>query len=181
MAGIDGRGRVAWLNGMARRLVAAPAAAADGYDAEALFGLGLIGLLRFAAHDGAARALVLPSGLAVWARARLHARDGALVSHARDGAPAMHTRDGALALHTLVAAPAAAAARPGEATASAAGAAHHRVEPARDATTTATLATHDRAHIERTLAECGGNISRAARRLGVSRGLLYRRLRAAAS
>ena len=30
--------------------------------------------------------------------------------------------------------------------------------------------------ITRTLAECGGNISRAARRLGVSRGLLYRRL-----
>lgn len=30
--------------------------------------------------------------------------------------------------------------------------------------------------IARTLAECGGNISRAARRLGVSRGLLYRHL-----
>jgi sigma-54 dependent transcriptional regulator, acetoin dehydrogenase operon transcriptional activator AcoR len=33
--------------------------------------------------------------------------------------------------------------------------------------------------IERTLADCRGNISRAARRLGVSRGLLYRRLNAA--
>ena len=33
--------------------------------------------------------------------------------------------------------------------------------------------------IANTLAECGGNISRAARRLGVSRGLLYRRLRSA--
>ena len=35
-----------------------------------------------------------------------------------------------------------------------------------------------RHHIEQTLAAAGGNISEAARRLGVSRGLLYRRLRA---
>lgn len=35
----------------------------------------------------------------------------------------------------------------------------------------------NRRHIEQTLADCGGNISAAARRLGVSRGLLYRRLR----
>lgn len=34
----------------------------------------------------------------------------------------------------------------------------------------------NRSLIERTLAECRGNVSRAARRLGVSRGLLYRRL-----
>ncbi len=34
-----------------------------------------------------------------------------------------------------------------------------------------------RHHIEQTLAAAGGNISEAARRLGVSRGLLYRRLR----
>lgn len=36
-----------------------------------------------------------------------------------------------------------------------------------------------REHIQATLAACGGNISGAARRLGVSRGLLYRRLRGA--
>lgn len=41
-----------------------------------------------------------------------------------------------------------------------------------------TLAEHDQAHVLRTLDECGGNIAQAARRLGVSRGLLYRRLRA---
>lgn len=35
-----------------------------------------------------------------------------------------------------------------------------------------------RRHIEQTLTDCGGNIAAAARRLGVSRGLLYRRLRA---
>lgn len=41
-----------------------------------------------------------------------------------------------------------------------------------------TLAEHDQAHVLHTLDECGGNIAEAARRLGVSRGLLYRRLRA---
>lgn len=41
----------------------------------------------------------------------------------------------------------------------------------------ATLGQHTREVIERTLAEHGGNISRAARVLGVSRGLLYRRIR----
>jgi sigma-54 dependent transcriptional regulator, acetoin dehydrogenase operon transcriptional activator AcoR len=40
-----------------------------------------------------------------------------------------------------------------------------------------TLEDTSRALIERTIAECRGNLSSAARRLGVSRGLLYRRLR----
>lgn len=42
----------------------------------------------------------------------------------------------------------------------------------------ATLRDANRHLIEQTLAECKGNVSRTARRLGVSRGLLYRRLRA---
>lgn len=41
----------------------------------------------------------------------------------------------------------------------------------------ATLAALSRQLIEQTLAACDGNVSRAARQLGVSRGLLYRRLR----
>lgn len=41
----------------------------------------------------------------------------------------------------------------------------------------ATLRDANRSLIETTLRECNGNISRTARRLGVSRGLLYRRLR----
>jgi len=40
-----------------------------------------------------------------------------------------------------------------------------------------TLQDANRDLIESTLAECQGNVSRAARRLGVSRGLLYRRIR----
>lgn len=49
-------------------------------------------------------------------------------------------------------------------------------QPAAD-NTGATLRDSDRALIERTLQACGGNLSRAARKLGVSRGLIYRHLR----
>ena len=45
-----------------------------------------------------------------------------------------------------------------------------------DAPAVPTLHLANRALIESTLAACGGNVSRAARQLGVSRGLLYRRL-----
>lgn len=41
-----------------------------------------------------------------------------------------------------------------------------------------TLAEHDHRLVLETLRRCGGNVSRAARTLGVSRGLLYRRLAA---
>jgi transcriptional regulator of acetoin/glycerol metabolism len=40
-----------------------------------------------------------------------------------------------------------------------------------------TLRESNRDLIERTLQECGGNVSKAARKLGVSRGVIYRRLR----
>jgi transcriptional regulator of acetoin/glycerol metabolism len=40
----------------------------------------------------------------------------------------------------------------------------------------ASLRVADRDHIVRTLHACGGNVSAAAKRLGVSRGLIYRRL-----
>lgn len=129
LAAIDGDGRVAWLNGVARRLLAE---SAPGDGAEATFGLALPGLLALTRRDDAA-VLHLPGGLSVWLRARLQAHDGQVSAAAPTAPPA--------------------AAPPG------------------------TLADHDRAHIERTLAACGGNIAEAARRLGVSRGLLYRRLR----
>ena len=51
--------------------------------------------------------------------------------------------------------------------------------PIADAAPSSTLDDHRDRVISETLAACGGNIARAARQLGVSRGLLYRRLRAA--
>ena len=39
------------------------------------------------------------------------------------------------------------------------------------------LRAHTGALVQRTLADCAGNLSEAARRLGVSRNALYRRLR----
>lgn len=44
------------------------------------------------------------------------------------------------------------------------------------ATPAGTLRDSEQALIDQTLADCGGNISAAARRLGVSRGLIYRHL-----
>jgi two-component system response regulator RegA len=52
-------------------------------------------------------------------------------------------------------------------------------EPAwmRDSNGTASLAESERGHIERVIAACGGNISEAARRLGMHRRSLQRKLR----
>jgi DNA-binding NtrC family response regulator len=43
--------------------------------------------------------------------------------------------------------------------------------------TAQTLRDNDRRVVEQTVRECGGNISKAARMLGVSRGLVYRHLK----
>jgi transcriptional regulator of acetoin/glycerol metabolism len=52
--------------------------------------------------------------------------------------------------------------------------------PATAATTVPLLRESDLALIQRTLQACKGNVSGAAKQLGVSRGLIYRRLNAAA-
>jgi transcriptional regulator of acetoin/glycerol metabolism len=48
------------------------------------------------------------------------------------------------------------------------------------APTAPTLRDNDRHLIRQTVQACGGNVSKAARALGVSRGLIYRHLRASA-
>lgn len=153
LAGVGADGELRWLNAVASRLLGAPPEGARGV--EALFGLRLAQLLELARKPGP-RLGRLPSGLGVWLAARLQAPDGADFRHA-------------LAL-AQPAAQAVAAATPEPA------AAHEPKPPA-----PSTLGDHSRQVIDSTLAECGGNISRAARKLGVSRGLLYRRLRSAAA
>jgi propionate catabolism operon transcriptional regulator len=48
--------------------------------------------------------------------------------------------------------------------------------PAREPGLRSTRQASERAHVERVVAECGGNLSEAARRLGVGRSTLYRKL-----
>ena len=154
LVGVDGHGRVAWLNSTAQQLLG-PGSGRESA-AEALFGTPLAELLARSAAD-AARPLRLPNGLTVWLRAQLQARDGVRGGVAMPAAP--------LALAgALAPAPASASVPP--APPAAAPPAH-----------AATLGQHTREVIERTLHEHGGNISRAARVLGVSRGLLYRRMK----
>lgn len=147
LAGIDGSGRIEWLNGTAARLLGLPGQrqAAAALELEAVFGLDSEALLALSRRPEAA-AVRLPNGLTVWMRARLQARDGRTGTHA-------------VAADTPPRAPEAAA---------------------RDAAASAespggtTLRETDRQLVLRTLQACGGNVSKAARQLGVSRGLVYR-------
>ncbi len=104
------------------------------------------------------RAARLPNGLGVWVRARLQACDGVDFKHAAAVAP--------VRLAPVQPPP------PGPALAPANTAASPGAAPPAEAT----LDGHSRQLIETTLAACGGNIAKAARTLGVSRGMLYRRL-----
>lgn len=158
LAGIDAHGRVDWANGAAAQLLGTVRALVPRPSLESVFGLALPALLDLTREDGP-RLHRLPCGLGLWLHARLQAPDGL----ARLSA-ASRPHDAAVA--TPAVAPADGPAEP----------------PARAAVTakaavTATLHDANRQLIEGTLAELGGNVSRAARRLGVSRGLLYRRLR----
>jgi len=93
-----------------------------------------------------AHTLRLPNGLGVWIKGHLNASDGADFNHS----VALSAPAAPLATEP-VAKPV-----PNEA-------------PGR-------LVDHSQRLIETTLADCDGNIAKAARALGVSRGMLYRRL-----
>ena len=146
LAGLDARGRIAWVNGAAARLLGL-AYPSSGSPAEAVFGLDLAALARLT-RNASASVHRLPNGLSVWLGARMQSNDGAgpLVSLAGLGAPGTAT-------------PPAPASADGPAAAS-------------------TLRDNDRHLIQQTVLACGGNVSKAARTLGVSRGLIYRHLKA---
>jgi transcriptional regulator of acetoin/glycerol metabolism len=101
--------------------------------------------------------LALPNGLQVWARAEMRAPDG------RRGLVAMAGRPAAAPEPLAVATPEAAPEAPAE---------------AGDTPASKRLRESDLDLIRTTLQACGGNVSDAAKQLGVSRGLIYRRLRA---
>ena len=153
LAGVGPDGEVRWLNAVAARMLSASAEAPGS--AQALFGLRLRELLALT-REAAPRVCRLPSGLGVWLMAQLQAPDGANFNHG--------LATGA------VSAPLPEPAVPPQGSAAVLNAAPAPL---------ATLDDRSMQIIQATLAESGGNISRAARKLGVSRGLLYRRLRAA--
>ncbi|HSI60401.1 MAG TPA: helix-turn-helix domain-containing protein [Ideonella sp.] len=146
LIGIAPDGRVAWMNGMAARLVGVQAPQSEAGSAEALLGLAMAALLAHSRH-GELALLRLPNGLNVWMRVQLQARDGSRGVFAAAGARATEP-EAAAPVTAPVAAP--------------------------------SLIDASRELIARTVQECGGNISEAARRLGVSRGRVYRQMRGGA-
>ncbi|WP_395699419.1 helix-turn-helix domain-containing protein [Aquabacterium sp.] len=160
LAAVDEGGRISWLNGLAAALLGVNAADARQFRCEELLGCDLQQVLaRSLTREP--RPLPLPNGLTVWLQAEY--RD------LGDGSP---EEDGASPTASPITATVAATELP-PATPAPDGAA----ADAAAAAPGSTLAQLNHRLIEQALAECQGNVSQAARRLGVSRGLLYRRLR----
>jgi transcriptional regulator of acetoin/glycerol metabolism len=167
LVGIDPDGRVAWLNGIASRLLGVPARDPGTLApaVEAVFGLSF-GRLASLPRQGAA-VVPLANGLAVWVRATLADAvtgfPGALLE-VGDLPPVPQLSADAVTPAQVEAGGAAAPAEPSGAQDESAEAAPLKVKDIH----------HDL--LQRTLRDCGGNRSAAARRLGVSRGWIYRRL-----
>jgi sigma-54 dependent transcriptional regulator, acetoin dehydrogenase operon transcriptional activator AcoR len=172
LVGIDVDGHLAWENGVARSLLGGLFVPEHHLEQapDEWFGLTWAQLAALPAA-GAAR-LTLPNGLQVWARAEMQAPDGrrSLVVRASPqatasvAAPAVSAHAVPLATDTEISGaelPAADAPSEGPATSG-----------------TRRLRESDLELIQNTLLACSGNVSDAAKRLDVSRGLIYRRLRA---
>lgn len=149
LAAVAGDGRVVWINASGASLLGCDRMLGWNAVIEALFGLDAEALLSLA-HGGKALPLRVPSGLTIWMEARLP--DGVRAAAAVPMITAIEPPTPSVPEMAVGAADDALLNTPG------------------------TLKGASRAMIERTLADCRGNVSRAARRLGVSRGLLYRRL-----
>lgn len=165
LAGIAADGTVAWLNDAGARLIGRLPAQAGERRVDELLGHDLPSLLRLGRRE-AAQPIRLASGLGVWMQARLDASDGVDFRHAiATAAPAMAADGGA---HV----DGADAASSCQAAASA-----HADALAAPVNLGRTLRQQERALVQQALAAHHGNVSGAARALGVSRGTLYRRLR----
>ncbi len=158
LAGVDGRGRLAWINPCGARLLGLEASQARDRPAGELLGLELAELLLRCGGDRP-QPWRSPCGLTLWLRVEAPARElhGARSCLATGPAQAVQPDTPPLPPLSAPSAPA--------------------VDANTDTDAAPSLADASRRLIEDTLAAHGGNISRAARALGVSRGLLYRRLR----
>jgi sigma-54 dependent transcriptional regulator, acetoin dehydrogenase operon transcriptional activator AcoR len=162
LVAVDTSGKIVWANRSAARLLGIPIGqaghdavdAVDAVDAEEAFDLRL-GQLASLSQERA-RLVVLPNGLSVWIRAESAPWSG-------------------VAQPGLAAGPAAA----GPMTEPEVIAANPTASPLRNGVQEdIALRARDRDLIASVLDECRGNVSRAAKRLRVSRGLIYRRLKA---
>jgi sigma-54 dependent transcriptional regulator, acetoin dehydrogenase operon transcriptional activator AcoR len=175
LIGVGVDGRQAWENGVAQSLLGAGRGHELNPAEMPASRLGLAWAQLAALPAVGAVPLTLPNGLLVWARAEMRARDGrrGLVPGARPPAVAPADKPALVAHEEPAATPAPASVAM----------VNPRVtvgdSPEDSTVATPRLRESDLDLIQRTLLACGGNVSDAAARLGVSRGLIYRRLRAA--
>jgi transcriptional regulator of acetoin/glycerol metabolism len=149
LAAVGEQGQVEWMNAAAKRLLHAPGCSDIGQTVEQAFGLK-VSKLTDAARAGVLLMHRLPNGLTLCVQAQLQTGDQRVLS-----------------MSMASPAPVALPAVPEPPVEIAAPAANDRAK-LRDASLQL---------IETALADCAGNVSRAARVLGVSRGLIYRRLK----
>lgn len=148
LAGVNSEGMLTWVNSAAARVLGVPPLGPWSYMSDIL-GLDLWTLTSLT-RSSDAHLHRLPSGLAVWLVAHMQSPDGAKEVFSLR-LPDSNEK-AAAETQPLIVAPEVAPAAPTR------------------------LRDSDRKLIERTLAECGGNVSKAARLLGVSRGLVYRHM-----
>lgn len=168
LAGVSSIGKIVWLNSVGKRLLGNRDDVL-GNPVWDVLGLELDELLALTRH-ASPRNIRLPSGLGMWVQIQSPRYDGVDFKHAVGTVPG-----GQAAQDTSTSTRSGAASTPEPA-------AMPRPEQTRtllqqgDVAGVNTLGNHSFKVIKDTLASCGGNVSRAARTLGVSRGLLYRRL-----
>lgn len=164
LAGINPDGRVLWLNGAGRRLTGCHM---EGHPTvDSVFGSSIERLMDLHRHKRT-QTLRLPNGLGVWIKGRLGGSDGADFNHAVAVEGPSTATSGHLHAHSMMTDTTAQVSATDEAVSA---------DRPSSSVERATLVDHSQRLIEVTLAECGGNIAKTARALGVSRGMLYRRL-----
>ena len=168
LAGVTADGCIAWVNNAAARLLGVSRGAAPAR-VENSFGFDLNTLAAYT-HRRAAAPHRLPNGLTVWVRARMQSNDGARQVFHLGRVPTASAAQAAAAVAAV-----AASTPPAAPAALAAAAPPAPLAPL----ASASLRDADRQLIAQTVAEHGGNVSKAARALGVSRGLIYRHLKQA--
>jgi transcriptional regulator of acetoin/glycerol metabolism len=176
LIGIDADGRLAWENGVASSLLESPRNGSSHPEQTLEAQLGMTWSQWAALPAAGAAPLALPNGLQVWARAEMRARDGqrGFVAGFGNRVAAFDASDAAPRLGSSPTQPEATRLDAEETAAPDAEVSLEAVpSPA-----TPMLRESGLDLIRRTLRTCNGNVSDAARLLGVSRGLIYRRLRA---